>query len=127
MSYKYVVDASAWFEYLYGTQKGLKIKPLIEHKEIATSIVAVGELADKFARTGHRFDILLQFIQKRSALIEISVPLLLAAAQFKKEIRNKRPKFGMADGVHLATTRQENSILITADSDFSELESVMLI
>ncbi|MBI2141526.1 PIN domain-containing protein [Candidatus Woesearchaeota archaeon] len=127
MSYKYVIDASAWFEYLYATQKGLKIKPLIEGEEIATSLIAVGELADKFARINHGFDIMLRFIQRRSALIGISVPLLLAAAGLKKEMRNKRPKFSMADGVHLATALQEGAVLVTSDADFSGMENVMIV
>ncbi len=127
MSYKYVIDASAWIEYLYGTPKGVKIKPFIEREEIATSMIAIGEIAYKFSRINHGFDIMLQFIQKRSAIIEISAALMLAAAQIKNEMRSKKSKFSMADGVHLATARQEDSTLVTADSDFAGLENVMLI
>jgi predicted nucleic acid-binding protein len=143
MSHKYVIDASAWFEYFYGTPKGIRIKPLIEHEEIATSIVAVGELADKFARINHRFDVMLQFIQRRAAIIDLSVSLALKAAQIKKEARTKKENpnrersigpnrssdlgFSMADGVHMATAQQENAILVTADNDFAGMENVMVI
>lgn len=127
MSYKYVIDASAWFEYFYGTPKGIKIKSVIEREKIATSIIAIAELADKLARINHKFDIMLQFIQRRSAMINLSVPLVLIAAQLKKESRSKKEKFSLADGVHLATARQENAILVTADNDFSGLEKVMVL
>lgn len=127
MSYKYVIDASAWFEYLYGTSKGVKIKQIIEHEDIATSLIAVAELADKLARINLRFDVMLQFIQRRSALINLSVPLVLTAAKLKKEVRNTKNKFSLADGVHLATAKQESATLVTADTDFTGLEKVLLI
>lgn len=127
MSYEYVIDTSAWVEYLTGTAKGMKIKPLIEREKVATSIIAIAELADKLARDDKRFSITLQFIQRRAAILELSVPIALKAAQLKKEIRKKKEKFSMADGVHLATALEEGAVLLTADNDFSGLNNVMVI
>lgn len=127
MSYKYIIDTSAWVEYIMGTAKGIKIKPLIDHEEIATSIIAIAELADKLTRDNHRFDVMLQFIQRRATIIDLSVPLALKAAQLNKEIRKKKEKFSIADGVHLATAQQENAILVTADNDFSGFDKVLLV
>ena len=127
MSYNYVIDTSAWYEYFTGTAKGIKVKPYIEQEEIATSIMAIAELADKFARENRKFDVMLKFIQRRAAILELSVSLALKAAQLKKELRKERDKFSMADGVHLATTQQENAVLVTTDTDFSGIENVRLI
>ncbi|MBI2550226.1 PIN domain-containing protein [Candidatus Woesearchaeota archaeon] len=127
MSYDYVIDSSAWVEYLLGTDKGHRIRPLIDREDIATSIIAIAEIADKLVRNNVRFHVMLQFIQRRAVIIPLSVELALKAAQLKKEIRMKKEKFSLADGVHLATALQEAAVLVTADPDFSGLDNVMVI
>ena len=127
MSFSYVVDTSAWIEYFSATAKGLKIKQLIEQEEIATSITALLEIADKFERENRRFEICLRFIQKRATIIPLTIELALAAAKLKKKQREKREKFSISDGVHLATAQQESAALVTADTDFSGLDNVLLV
>ena len=127
MSFSYVVDTSAWIEYFSATDKGLKIKQLIEQEEIATSITALLEIADKFERENRRFDICLRFVQKRAVILPLTIELALAAAKLKKKQREKREKFSISDGVHLATAIEEGAVLLTADNDFAGLENVRLI
>ncbi len=127
MSFNYIIDTSAWLEYFGATAKGLKIKRIVEQEDIATSITAILEIADKFEREGRRFDVCLQFIQRRAAVLPLTVELTLAAAKNKWKQRQKHGKFGISDGVHLATARQEGAVLVTADNDFAGIESVMLV
>lgn len=143
MSFSYVIDTSAWLEYFGATAKGIKIKALIEQEEIATSLVALLEIADKFERESRRFEICRMFIQRRAAVLPLTVELALAAAKLKKkQMENKgNPNrehsigsnrssdlgFSIADGVHLATAQQEGAVLVTSDNDFRGLENVMLL
>ncbi len=127
MSFSYVVDTSAWIEYFSATDKGLKIKQLIEQEEIATSITALLEIADKFERENRRFDVCLRFVQKRAVILPLTIELALAAAKLKKKQREKREKFSISDGVHLATAIEEGAVLLTADNDFAGLENVRLL
>ncbi len=127
MSFSYVIDTSAWFEYFGATAKGIKIKAMIEQEEIATSLVALLEIADKFERESRRFEICRIFIQRRAAVIPLNVEIALAAAKLKKKQREKKENFSIADGVHLATAQQEGAVLVTSDSDFTGLENVLII
>ncbi|MBI2144178.1 PIN domain-containing protein [Candidatus Woesearchaeota archaeon] len=127
MSYSYIIDSSAWIEYFGATVKGLKIKALIEQEEIATSIVALLEVADKFERENRRFEICRIFMQRRAAVLPLTVEIALAAAKLKKKQREKRDKFSIADGIRLATALQEGAVLVTADSDFAGLENAMVV
>ena len=127
MSYKYVLDSSAWVEYLGASARAVKIKELVEQESIATSILAVAELADKFEREGRAFDKTLQFMQTRAAIVQLSIPLALAAAKIKKEQRMLRTKFGLVDAIHIATARQENARFITADKDFSGMDDNIIL
>lgn len=127
MSYNYIIDSSAWADYLVGTSNGLKLKRLIEQEEIATSVVALAEIADKFERDGRKFEIMLKFIRRRSVILPVSIEVALRAAKLKNEVRKKRAKFGISDGIHLATALEEGAVLVTSDSDFRGLENVLLI
>jgi len=127
MGYKYIIDSSAWVEYFGGSAKGMKIKAIIEQQSVATSIIAIAELADKFQREKHPFTAHLHFIQSKAAIINLSVHTCLVASIIKQEIRAKNSKFGLADALHLATAKNEEGILITTDYDFAGCEGVEII
>src|SRR3989344_980476 len=118
MSYDYIIDSSVWVEYFSGSEKGKKSKEIIDQKKIATSIICIAELADKFTREERPFHNHLLFIQSKSAILPLSVPITILAAKVKLEQRKKKPKFGLADALQFATAREIGATLITGDSDF---------
>lgn len=127
MSVKYVVDSSAWVEYLLGTNKGLKIKQIIEQEEILTSVLAIAELADKFTRDKEDFTKNLAFIEKISSILPLTVEIALNAASLKNRFRQNSPKISLADCIHLSTAQLQKITLVTSDYDFSGADNVMLI
>ena len=127
MSYSYIIDSSAWYDYLTGTERGLKAKKIIEQEEIATSLIAITELADKFEREGSKFEIMLLFIRRRAAILAISEEIALMAAKLKNKARRINNKFGISDGIHLATALQEGAVLLTSDRDFEGMEKILLL
>lgn len=126
-NYSYIIDSSAWIEYFSGNQKSIKIKDIIENELIATSIIAIAEVADKFERENRPLNQVLNFIQSRAAILPLTFDIALLAAKLKKEIRKRNSKFGLTDALHLATASKENSIFITTDNDFSGLSKVVII
>lgn len=127
MSHKYVVDTSAWVEYFGGTTKGAKLARIMETEPIATSVIALAELADKAERDNIPFAERLEFIKNCGTILPLSVPIALAAAKLKKRFRAQSPKFGLIDGIHLATALDEHAILLTADTDFRAAGNVMVV
>ncbi|MBI5389528.1 PIN domain-containing protein [Candidatus Woesearchaeota archaeon] len=125
--YKYLIESSAWVEYLGGSAKGKKVKELIESEAVATSVISIAELADKFEREGLTFQPSLNFMHATSAILPITVDICVHAAAIKKEQRTLSPKFGLADALHLATARREKARLITSDGDFRGSTDVVLI
>ncbi len=127
MSDEYLIDSSIWIEYLAGSAKGIKIKNIVDEKSIATSILSIAELADKFEREEKDFSYVLTFIQSRAAIVPLNIALVLHAAKIKKKFRTKNNKFGLIDALHLATAQQEKLIFVTADTDFRNAENVILV
>ena len=127
MSYKYVIDSFTWFEYHSGSEKGLKIREVIETENIATSIITIAELSDKFHREDVDFEKLLLFIRSRSAILPITVSIAVQAGQLKKKMRRKAKDFGLADAIILQTALENDAQLISGDSDFRHAPNTMLI
>jgi predicted nucleic acid-binding protein len=127
MTDKYVIDTSAWIEYFSGTKLGKKVQPIIEKAEIGTSFLAIAELADKFTRSGKEIKQPLDIIRSKAALLQLSTNICLNAGSLKNKIREKKPKFGLTDALHLATAIDEKAILVTTDNDFQDTEHALVI
>ena len=127
MSYKYVIDSSAWIDYLGGTSLGAKLKRIIEEETIATSVLAIAEIADKCERDERPFEKFLQYIQSRAAILPITINIAVHAAKLKKQIRVKNQKFGLADAMHLATACEWKAILVTIDNDFRDIDDATIV
>ena len=55
MSGLYVIDTSAWIEYINGSEKANKFKEIIEKEELVTSIITIAELSHKFEKDKKEF------------------------------------------------------------------------
>ena len=127
MKFDYVVDTSAWLEYYLGSRKGLDIKDIIEKGRLATSIITIAELSDKYARHNDSFDDLFQFINSRSVILPISMEIALESGKIKSELRKKFKQFGLVDAIIYLTAKLNNSILLTGDNHFKGLSNVEII
>ena len=127
MSFKYVVDSSAWYEYLDGSEKGTKIHALIDSGKTAIAILGVAELADKFERENKAFDRILQFIQSKAAILPVTLFVVQEAAKIKKKQRALKNKFGLVDALHLATAKEHAATFITVDNDFRGVDNVIIL
>ncbi|MBI4448648.1 PIN domain-containing protein [Candidatus Woesearchaeota archaeon] len=127
MKTEYVLDSSAWYEYLGGTLKGAKIRKIIEEQEVESSIIAIAELSDKCLREARPFEDYLKFIQQRAAILPLTLHIASESGKLKKERRTTKPTFSLADGIHLATAIERKAILVSADDDFEGLPNILLI
>lgn len=125
MKNKYAIDTSAWIEYF--SKEETEIKQIIEKDILITSVIAIAELADKFGRENLPFDNVFAFIQKRANIIPLTTSLALEAGRIKKQYRKTKRKFGLADAIHIATSRAEQATFITKDRDFEGIEDVHMI
>lgn len=122
MSFKYLIDSFAWIEYYLG--EDIRLKLLIETKEIATPTIVIAELSDKFAKENEDFKDFFQFISSRSKIIPLSVEIALGSGKFKSQMRKKHKQFGLADAIIYLSAKLNNSKLLTGDPHFKGLDNV---
>ncbi len=124
MNFDYLIDSYAWVEYYLGSEKGVKIKDIIETKNIVTSILAIAELSDKFARENGDFNTLFQFINSRSKILPLTIKIALNSGKFKSKMRKRFKQFGLTDAIIYLTAKINNSKLLTDDIHFKDLNNV---
>lgn len=124
---KYFLDACIWINYLKGISTPQEVIDIIEKKELATSFLILAEIADKFVRENQNPKIALEFIKKRAIIVQLTENIILKAAEIKKEQRKIKPKFGLGDALHFATSQQQNATFVTADNDFSNIPNTLVL
>jgi len=127
VNFDYVMDSSAWIEYFGGSEKGNKIKNLIENKKIASSIIAISEIAYKFDSEKRIFFDFIKFISTNSTILPLTIDISVNAGTLKTIFRKKTNKFSLIDAIHLATAQENNSVLLTADKDFLQAKNAEVI
>ena len=90
---KIVVDTYAWIELLIGSQKGQKVKELIENaEEVFTPSTVLAEAARKFLREGtdeQTINIWLEIITTSSVITQIDSATALESAKCQLELATK--------------------------------------
>ncbi len=127
MANKYLLDSSAWIEYLSGTALGEEVKDIIENQQISTCILSVAEISDKFNKEKEKFDKSLSFIKNRSAVLDLTLSTCSEAGKLKSERRAVKKEFGLIDAITYLTAKANSCILVTKDGDFEGMENVIIL
>lgn len=115
-------DSFAWIELFKGSVRSEKLFKFEEHKIIISSI-NLFEVYNKLLREDkERAEFFINEMIALSQVINVSPEISLRAAQLKRKY-----DFSMADAIILATTEQENAIIVTGDKDFEKVTEVKII
>ena len=132
---KIVIDAYAWIELLIGSERGFKVKELIENAEEAyTPSIVLAETARKFLREGTNektINTWLEIITSASVITQIDSATAIEAAKCHLEL-SKKAKVAkqntpsLFDAIVLATGRLLESKIVTGDEHFRDLRAEAL-
>ena len=133
---KTVIDTYAWIEFFSGTEKGLKVKDILENsEEIYTPGVVLAEIARKFFREGKEnvfINSRLELITAASNITGIDAELAFEAAKCYLELMENARKSklntpSLFDAIILATCRSLESKVVTGDEHFRNLPETIWI
>jgi predicted nucleic acid-binding protein len=133
---KIVIDTYAWIELLLGSEKGKKVKELIENaQEAYTPSIVLAEAARKFHREGtdeKTISIWLETIIAASVITQIDSATALEAAKCylelaKKAKVSKQNAPSLFDAIVLATARLNQCQILTGDEHFRNLPETIWI
>ncbi len=127
---KIVVDTYAWIELLIGSQKGGKIKDILENAEkVYTPSTVLAETARKFLREDIDEKTIaewLEIITDASEIAQIDSATALEAAKSQIALTEKAKKLkqntpGLFDAIVHATAKINQCKILTGDEHFKDL------
>lgn len=126
---KYVMDAYAWIEYFIESNKGKKVKEIVESQdnEIFTSIITIAEVTSIGAREKRDVELGNKIILGLSSIHFINLELARDAGILHAEVRKKIKDFGLADTFVLLTARKLGAKIVTGDPHFKGFKEAILI
>ena len=127
MSCKYCLDSYAWAELFDGTEKGKKVKEMIEEGAIGTSILTLAEFSDKCAREGRDLEPFLRFIQANASILPLNLEIAVKAGKLKFELRKMSGNISLADAIHFQTAKLNKAVFVTGDKDFKNVKDILFL
>jgi len=124
---KFIVDSSAWIEYLGGTPKGSKLQKYFDGGELFTTGVCVAEVVAKVLREGLSAEIALDAIRSLSKIIPVDYALGSDGGKLYVSLRSSRPKIALADALSVSAARRLSAKVLTFDKDFSGLPEAIVL
>ncbi|MGB9915658.1 MAG: type II toxin-antitoxin system VapC family toxin [Candidatus Bathyarchaeales archaeon] len=127
---KYIVDSYAWLEYFMGTNKGAKIKHIIEgREEKITPTICLAEVYAKTLRVENPAQAEKQraYIKEKSALAPLDEQVAIEAAKIQNKMKQQINNWGLADSIVYATGLIKKAQVITGDEHFKDLKNVIFL
>ena len=126
---KYVIDAYAWIEYFIESDKGKKVKEIVELQgnEIFTSVITIAEVCSIGVREKRDVELGNKIILGLSSIHFINLELAREAGILHAGIRKKIKDFGLADTFVLLAARTLGAKIVTGDHHFKGMKEAVLI
>jgi predicted nucleic acid-binding protein len=127
---KIVIDAYAWIEVFLGSEKGRKVKEILEEaEEVYTPDTVLAEIARKYLREGadeRTTDSRLETIITASNVTQIDAKVALEAARCYSRLavnarKGKLKSPSLFDAIVLAVGRVIKAKIVTGDEHFRNL------
>ena len=120
-----IIDIFRYDEESKGFQK---IFELIRDEPLFISIFQIGEISDWSLQNKIDPAEPLHFLKKTMNIIPLSEEICLEASKIKYEMRKKgQKKFGLADGIILASAISIHQTLLSKDNDFNKAKDVVIL
>ncbi len=117
---KYLIDTSAWIEYLEGSEKGQKVNEILkeEKNEIYSIPLIVAEIVSKVKRKKGNSDSAFTIVTKTARMVELDVLTAKEAGLLHAKEKEKSQSFSLADAIIIKVAQRNNLKIITKDTHF---------
>jgi predicted nucleic acid-binding protein len=125
------LDTSIIIEIFINDQKTKTFQEIYKHikdEPLFISLIQIGEISDWCLRNNLDPEKRITKLKQILNVIPLNEKICYEAAHIKYTIRKKGvAKFGLLDGIILASARSINQRLLTTDSDFRTIEDAVVI
>jgi|SRR3989344_2032150 len=122
-----LLDSYAWIELFLGTEKGKKVKELLEKGKHYISIVSIAEITEWSLKNKIETKNLIDVIKKISEVINLNEEIVELAGKINFERKKIIKDWGMLDSLIYATALLYNLKILTGDKHFEKLNNVEML
>ena len=123
----FLLDTHAWIEYLIGSDKGRKVKILIDTESCITIECSLAELHLWALKNNRNFDDIYVVVRKNSTIIPIFGEDWIESPKIKHELSKKRKDFGLIDAILRFKQLKLSAKIVTGDPHFEGLSDSIII
>ncbi len=121
---KVLFDTWAWWEVLQGSEVGAALQRRhldAPGVQVLTAAISLGELSAKLSSQGSEDSIspTVSSIRRASAVLDLTGELAVEAGMLRTRLRKRSKAASLADGIVLATARQNGARLVSNDRAFT--------
>ena len=126
---RYVIDSYAWIEYFIGSNRGLKVRDIIESQsnDLFTPTIVISEVVSITKREKKDFDSVYDKMIALSRIYDLNKEMAKEAGIAHAEIRKRMNDFGMADTIVLLLAKKIDAKIVTGDPHFRTFKEVIFI
>lgn len=125
---RYLIDTSAWIEYLEGSRIGEEVNKILKNKgnEILTIPLIITETISKVKRKDGNVETAFNIINETKC-IEINSLISKEAGLLHAKEKNKNDSFSTTDSLIIKTAQSLNAKLLTTDNHFKSFEEAIIL
>ncbi|MFH1323534.1 MAG: PIN domain-containing protein [Methanobacteriota archaeon] len=125
----YIIDTYAWVEYFTGSDRGKKVKKIVEDKDntIITPECCLAEIKGWCIREKYDFDEMYSLVRKISDIECVLTQDWLDAAAIRSEMRKTLKDFRMIDALIIAQQKRMRCRVVSGDPHFKGRRDVVFI
>ncbi|MCX9013914.1 MAG: PIN domain-containing protein [Candidatus Methanoperedens sp.] len=125
----YLIDTYAWVEYFLGSERGEKVKEIIEDENntVITPECCLAEIKGWAIRENLDFEELYRIVRIISSIRCVITKDWLDAASLRSDMRNNMKDFGMIDALIVAQQKRMGAEVVSGDAHFRGLNGVVFV
>ena len=126
---RYLIDSSAWIEYLDGGASGEKVNKIIkeENNEILTLALNISEVISKTKRMNRNADLAYESIISNAEFFDITPEIAKEAGLLHSQLRKQNQSISIADTLMMISSEALSARIVTKDNHFKNFKGVVLV
>jgi predicted nucleic acid-binding protein len=122
-----LLDTSAWIEFFNGSNKGKRVKTILNAEKCYTSMVSIAEIVNWSRKEDRNEELLVGKVEELSLIVGIDKSIAMLAGKLNFERKKMNKKWGMADSFILATGSIYGINILSTDRDFEDISSAEIL
>ena len=125
---RFIVDSSAWIEYLNGSEAGETVNKIIqEDNEIFILPLNIAEVTSKIKRTKRNVDVAYNSMISNALVLEATPKIAREAGLLHAQLRRKMSSISLADTLMIASAKAISAKILTKDKHFKNFKETILL